>query len=259
MKKIMKGGMILRKTGFLKIILSVLLLISLGNNFVLAQENEHSFDTEKYIIKRSYAEIDKQSILNQKELESSLLGLTSSSQMEIKMENDVTGEKIIGSVEELQTNKLYDLIDKKTGEEAVQFKTEIKASSDHQTKGNGSDSNNGMIFYETIYYTVNLDNPGFSYININKIDYRLEIQDSLYKVTEKKMEIQQNGMGINGKAVSNQTKIINLNSSGTIFPRDYGWTSVNVPSAGARVGTKTTAKIEVKGSTWNFSFPLNPR
>ncbi len=255
----MKGGIILRKPRFSRIILSVLLLISLGNTSVLAQENEHSFDTEKYTIKRSYADTHKQSVLNEKELESSLLGHTSSSQIEIAMDNDVTGEKIIGSVEELKTKKLYDLIDKKTGEEAVQYKTEIRAASEHQTKGNESDSNNGMIFYETIYYTVNLDNPGFSYININKIDYRLEIQDSLYKVTDKKMEIQQNGMGINGKAVSNQTKIINLNGSGTIFPRDYGWTSVNVPSAGARVGTKTTAKIEVKGSTWNFLFSLNPR
>lgn len=255
----MKGGIILRKPRFSRIILSVLLLISLGNTSVLAQENEHSFDTEKYTIKRSYADTHKQSILNEKELESSLLGHTSSSQMEIAMDNDVTGEKIIGSVEELQTQKLYDLIDKQTGEEAVQYKTEIKASSEHQTKGNESDSNNGMTFYETIYYTVHLDDPGFSYININKIDYRLEIKDSLYKVTEKKMEIHQNGMGISGKAISNQTKILDIGISGTILPRNYGWSPVNVPSPGARVVTRTTAKIEVKGSTWNFLFALNPR
>ena len=66
------------------------------------------------------------------------------------MDNDVTGEKIIGSVEELQTQKLYDLIDKQTGVEAVQYKTEIKASSEHQTKGNESDSNNGILQAKTI-------------------------------------------------------------------------------------------------------------
>lgn len=120
----MKGGIILRKPRFSRIILSVLLLISLGNTSVLAQENEHSFDTEKYTIKRSYADTHKQSILNEKELESSLLGHTSSSQIEIAMDNDVTGEKIIGSVEELQTKKLYDLIDKKL--EKKQFSTKLK-------------------------------------------------------------------------------------------------------------------------------------
>jgi hypothetical protein len=253
----MKGGVILRKPRFSRIILSVLLFISLWNTSVFAQENEHSFDTEKYTIKRIYADTHKQSILNEKELESSLLEHTS--QIEIAIDNDVTGEKIIGSVEELQTKKLYDLIDKKTGEEAVQYKTEIRAASEHQTKGNKSDSNNGMTFYETIYYTVHLDDPGFSYININKIDYRLEIKDSLYKVTEKKMEVHQNGMGISGKAISNQTKVLDIGTSGTILPRNYGWSPVNVPSPAARVATRTTAKIEVKGSTWNFLFTLNPR
>lgn len=238
--------------------MAVVLLCTIGSTSVFAEANEYSFDTEKYSVKKGDDLIGEKSIQKQKDFELSLFGDTS--EMEIDMINHLTGEKNIGAVEEIQTQKLYDLVDKQTGEEAVQYKTEIQASSsDHQIQGNKSDSNNGMTFYETIYYTVHLDKAGFAYVNINKVDYRLEIKDSLYKVTQKKMEIQQNGMGISGKAVSNQTKILDIGTSGTILPRDYGWTPVNVPSLGARVATKTTAKIEVKGSTWDFTFTLNPR
>ncbi|GAB1157653.1 hypothetical protein YWY31_36780 [Paenibacillus illinoisensis] len=238
---------------------SLLICMLFGVTSVSAQEENFPFDLEKYKVKKSYVDVHQKGILEPENIESSALLIDDASQLEITMTNSKTGERNFGSIEEIETQKIYDLIDKETGEEVAQYKTEIKAVSEHQTSGNASDSSNGMVFYETIYYTVTLDDPGFSYININKIDYRLEIKDSLYKVTEKKMEIQQNGMGISGKTVSNQTKKIDLSNSGTILPRNYGWTAVNVPSPGARVGTITTAKIEVKGSSWDFSFPMNPR
>lgn len=98
------------------------------------------------------------------------------------------------------------------------------------------------------------------YLLINKIDYRFEKQDSNYKVSSEKMDIYHIGVGIEDNQYKNQTKTINLNTSGTILTNNFGWVATRTGHELTRLGTKTTATIQRgQTSSWEFSFSMNPR
>lgn len=238
----------MKKNIFMYSLVALLFITTWVGNTSHAAESIKSYDDDIYDVVRSYSNVEVNTFMNKAAYESNT-----------EMIDSKSGDVVKTKIESIKTQKLYDLISKKDGQIATHFKTDIVLFSDHQTSESGTDDTAGLAFYETIYYTITQDKASFDYVNMNKIDYRFEVQDSSLKVGTQRMEILQNGIGIDGKTVNNQTKTVNLNNSGTILPRDYGWTSI-YHALGSRVGTRTTATIQRgQSSSWEFSFSMNPR
>lgn len=224
----------------------------------LALPDEATYDNEKYEIVKDYSKANQEKY-EVNESQSSLTNLSDSllSLGEVKLTDLKTGENRIGVIEDVEIEKLYDLVDKKTGEEAIHFRAEIMASTENQASDNGVDKSGGLKFYQTIYYTATTDVVDF--ININKVDYRFERQDPNYVVTQKKMQISQRGAGIKDNKYKDQFTTVDLSNSGTILVRDFGWVATRFDHQLTRIGTKTTALVTRGSNSWEFSFSMNPR
>lgn len=216
-----------------------------------------TYDEEKYEIVRGSSKLIQENDEANKNIATSIFSNSHVSLGEVKLTNTETGETSLGLIENAEIEKLYDLVDKKTGEAAVHYKAEIRASTENQASDDGIDKSGGLKFFQTIYYTATTN--VVDYININKIDYRFERQDPQYVVTQKKMLISQRGADINENKYKNQFVTVDLNSSGTILVRDFGWVAARFDHRITRLGTKTTALVTRGSNSWEFSFSMNPR
>ncbi|WFB59764.1 hypothetical protein [Paenibacillus sp. BR1-192] len=238
------------------ILFAFLLITSLSVNtssFATTSEDPVSYEDDKYQIVKSYA-------ANVTSVPVSDIA----SLAQTRIMNSETGEVMEATIKSSSTQKLYDLVNMTTGQQAEHFRTDFEIFADFQSSDNSSDKTGGITFYETIYYTSVQDSAFYDYVSINKVNYRFEKNSSgsSYSISNRKMDIHQNGMGIDGYPKSNQTKSgLSLigSGTGTILPREYGWTPVNHPALASRVGTKTTATISNGSSSWDFSFSMNPR
>ncbi|MEK4074862.1 hypothetical protein MHI01_13205 [Paenibacillus sp. FSL M7-0656] len=223
----------------------------------LALSDDATYDEEKYEIVKGSSNLHQESDEVKKNYATSKFPNSLISLGEVKLTDTETGETNLGLIENVEIEKLYDLVDKQTGEAAVHYKAEIMASTENQGSDNGVDKSGGLKYFQTIYYTATTN--VVDYININKIDYRFERQDPQYVVTQKKMLINQRGAGINDNKYKDQFITVDLNSSGTILVRDFGWVATRFDHLITRLGTKTTALVTRGSNSWEFSFSMNPR
>ncbi|WP_374017379.1 hypothetical protein ABU162_24985 [Paenibacillus thiaminolyticus] len=173
--------------------------------------------------------------------------------------NERTGEILNVEVKSTSTEKINDLINKRTGETASTFRTDVvleDSTTNNQQSGSESDKGLGMKVYATIYYITTTNKDGFNFVGIDKVSHRFEINDSSYKVSFKQMQIAQNGVGYpDMKAITKQDKTINIEDSGTELVRNYGWTPILKYGLGYTVGINITAKIQRgQQSNWDFKF-----
>jgi len=228
--------------------MTVLILISSGLTIsAFASEKEVTYDDETYEIVRSFFG----SSVEVTNLDESIPYANAS------LTNVDTGEIIEAKIEHASTQKLYDLVNKTTGEPATHYRSDFQILSEHQMSDNASDSGKGMTFYKTIYYTITTKDL-FDYLSMNKIDYRFEISDSTYRVTDRSMDIMQIGTDLNNQA-KHQRKTTTLGDRGTVLVRDFGWVPVRTDHQLSLIGVKTTAKILRGDSSWNFTLTMNPR
>ncbi|GAB1157654.1 hypothetical protein YWY31_36790 [Paenibacillus illinoisensis] len=226
-------------------------------SYTSASPSDVTYDEEKYEIVKSFSNTSVEMFQANNHDEHSQLINSIASLGEVKLTDTENGETTFGKLENVGVQKIYDLVDKQTGEAASHYKAEIMASTENQASDNESDKGGGLIFYETIYYTATTN--VVDYISINKIDYRFEKQDPLYAVSQRKMEISQRGAGIDDNKYKDQFKTVDLNDSGTILPRTYGWVATRFDHQLTRIGTKTTALIKRGQGSWEFSFSMSPR
>ncbi|GAA0137711.1 hypothetical protein YSY43_45520 [Paenibacillus sp. YSY-4.3] len=175
-----------------------------------------------------------------------------------QLKNLETGEIYELEVEGVQVQKLDEFIRIQTNENATQYKAEavINATTTHTQSGSKSDDSLSLTVYATIYYTSYSKN-NFTYVGIDKIDYRFDLQDRSVTVSNKRILVSQNGVGYSngGKAITNQKDTLNAYDSDTILVRNWGWDAVLKNGLAYTCGINITATLQ-RGthSHWDFLF-----
>ncbi|MCK8486665.1 hypothetical protein M0651_05690 [Paenibacillus sp. MBLB2552] len=175
-----------------------------------------------------------------------------------QLENLETGEVYELEVGEIKVQKLDDFMRIQTNETATQYKAEaVISATTHTQSGNKTDDSISLKVYATIYYT-SYSKDGFTYVGMDKIDYRFDLLDSSVTVSNKRILVSQNGGAgytNGGKAVTNQQDTLNAFDSDTILVRNWGWDAVLKYGLAYACGINITATLQ-RGthSSWNFVF-----
>ncbi|MFR9710475.1 hypothetical protein ACL02P_13900 [Paenibacillus sp. MB22_1] len=94
-----------------------------------------------------------------------------------QLENLETGEVYELEVGEIKVQKLDDFMRIQTNETATQYKAEaVISATTHTQSGNKTDDIISLKVYATIYYT-SYSKDGFTYVGMDKIDYRFDLLD----------------------------------------------------------------------------------
>lgn len=171
------------------------------------------------------------------------------------IKNSQTGEIINVDVESVTTEVVNTTNTRSVSTESVnQIKAEVRASV-ATLPGSGIDQAMGMTVYATLFYYQTTNASGFNFVDLDKVSYRFEINDSSYDVSAKKMYISQNGLGSNDDLITTQYRNYNLDDSGDVLVRNWGWSPVLKNGLGYATGINITAVIQRgQSSSWDFFF-----
>lgn len=175
--------------------------------------------------------------------------------------NMETGETFDLEIEESNIQKLSNDYNRVFSNERVEsYKAEVVVNATfHTQSGSGSDNSLAMKGFVTLYYYT-YDSNGFSYVSIDKVDYRFENYDSSVTISNKQIVIAQNGVGYTngGKAVTTQKTTRNALDSETILVRNWNWIPILKYGAPYVCGVELSAVLQRgQQSNWNFIFNFN--
>jgi len=210
-------------------------------------ETKPELKTEKYKVVKVYESntdgklsvLEKRNITHQLNAEAVLL-------------DNQTGEKTVVSSTSNDVVKTRDLQVIETGE----IVTEYAINSEIEVSGSGTDDAISVKATAKLFITLHGDTQ--DYVNMEKVEYKWAKLDSRVSVSDKKIQIFQNGPGLKPTSAQFQTKSFDASADGTI-KNTWSWVPVLKNGLGYGFGTKMTATIE-QGTTrswkldWNLSY-----